>query len=230
MDRLKCLEASRADIAKSLDNRAALAESFVGGLALQYGMDEASKWAEQMLAWKHNLPAPVSDEEKFRIEGGTGTNDGKGVAMKEVGGDSAPLPDVSQSLPAVRVVQPARTPPPGPKHAQIKTPQNDPNPIMQFQIPVQEPTYDPAMHQAGPIHSETAETAGAAMNSTEYNASSFYPISSSRPPQQIAPDTRSPASPQAAAPILQQSEAVSQTSGGKRDLRGALDSARYVYP
>ncbi|KAG9022690.1 hypothetical protein FS837_006222, partial [Tulasnella sp. UAMH 9824] len=129
MDRLKCLESSRSDITNSLDNRAALAESFVGGLALQYGMDLASRWAEQMLAWKHALPVPISDEESVGIRESTTMNRRKEVATKDFGGDSSteqgqmpgamkdgsarsPLStaDASPSPPTARSAQPTQTP------------------------------------------------------------------------------------------------------------------------
>ncbi|KIO33857.1 hypothetical protein M407DRAFT_17458 [Tulasnella calospora MUT 4182] len=234
MDRLKCLEPSRPAIARSLDNRASLAESFVGGLALQYGMDEAGKWAEQMLAWKHGLPIPLSDEERFGIGGGIMVNDGKEVVLKDVSSDSgsdgttkgerpvaamvvhpptsaAPLRGVSPSLPTTHSIQPAHPITPRLEHVQIKPAKEVPNPIMEFQIPVQEPTYNPGTYQAGAVLPEVVTTAaGTATGPTIYNASSFYPISSSQPTAQPVPDTEPPSSPPAAASIPQLPEAVPQ--------------------
>ncbi|KAG8954970.1 hypothetical protein FRC04_010454 [Tulasnella sp. 424] len=134
MDRLKCLEASRGDISVSLDNRAALAESFIGGLALQYGMDRAMKWAEEMLAWKHNLPVPISDEER--------------LGLMPFGALAPPSPPPGPSF--------AR-PTPGvarrPGHPQIRPPQEVPRPAMEYQTPVQQPMYNPAMYQGAPAAS-----------------------------------------------------------------------------
>ncbi|KIO33858.1 hypothetical protein M407DRAFT_17459 [Tulasnella calospora MUT 4182] len=221
MEKLKCLEPSRPNIARSLDNRAALAESFIGGLALQYGMDQARKWAEQMLAWKHGLPVPKRDEERLGIGGSGMTSEGKDVAMKDVGGDAgmtkghqvpiaamaayptppaAPPPVISSPPPpTARFAQPVQIPP-RPEYAQIKPPQEVPKPIMDWDIPVQEPIYNPGMYQPMTVHQEVAATAAAAATPTKpttYNAGSFYPISSYQSPPQPAPHKHTPASQQA---------------------------------
>lgn len=82
---------------------------------------------------------------------------------------------------------------------------------MEFQIPVQEPTYNPGTYQAGAVLPEVVTTAaGTATGPTIYNASSFYPISSSQPTAQPVPDTEPPSSPPAAASIPQLPEAVPQ--------------------
>ncbi|KAG9047544.1 hypothetical protein FS837_002007 [Tulasnella sp. UAMH 9824] len=215
MDRLKCLESSRSDITKSLDNRAALAESFVGGLALQYGMEQANQWTEQMLAWKHDLPVPIGDEESLGIRESTTVNGGKEVVTKDFSGDSSsempgatkdgrarsPLPsaslsDASPFPPTARSARPTQTPR---DRTQNKPPQEVLNLMMQFQIPVQEPTFNPTMYQAG-----------TATKSTVYNASSFYPISSSHTPPQPVPGTDPPSSPPAAVPVPKPPQAVPQ--------------------
>ncbi|KAG9042813.1 hypothetical protein FS837_010371 [Tulasnella sp. UAMH 9824] len=223
MEKLKCLEPSRPNIARSLDNRAALAESFVGGLALQYGMDQARKWAERMLAWKHDLPVPISDEERLGIGGSTG---GKDVVMRDVGDDTgtppekvpvgamaaappppaAPPPVTSFPPHTARFGQPVHTMPPRPDLAQIQPPQELQKPIMPFQIPVQEPMYNPSGYQGVGlgVHSEMAATVAAAAATatkpTAYTASSFYPISSFQTPPQPVPFKQSPPAPTTISP------------------------------
>lgn len=221
MEKLKCLEPSRQNIARSLDNRAALAESFVGGLALQYGMDRARKWAEEMLAWKHSLPVPISDEERLGLESNTMLGDGKEVVMKDGGGGwtmsmpamVAPLrPTVVPPPPppsAPSFVQPVtQTIAPRPEHSQIKPPQEVPKPVsMDFEIPVQQPMYNPGMYQAGPVRPEVvvaAPTVGTATAPMTYNASAFYPHSSFKPVSQPDPYTHTPSSPPTAASVPQQ--------------------------
>ncbi|KAG8916908.1 hypothetical protein FRC00_014257, partial [Tulasnella sp. 408] len=228
MEKLKCLEPSRPNIARSLDNRAALAESFVGGLALQYGMDQARKWAERMLAWKHDLPVPISDEERLGIGGGTIVGGGKDVVMKDIGDDActppekvpvgamaaappppaAPPPVMQFHPPTTRFVQPVHTMPPRPDPAPIQPPQEFQKPIMQFQIPVQEPMYNPGGYQGVGVHPEMAATTAAATATkpTPFNASSFYPISSYQAPPQPVPFKQSPPAPTTISPPHQTTE------------------------
>ncbi|KAG9010797.1 hypothetical protein FRB90_007641 [Tulasnella sp. 427] len=206
MVKLKCLEPSRQNIARSLDNRAALAESFVGGVALEYGMEKARLWAEEMLAWKHELPVPVSDEERLGLSG-SGEKVVKDVVMQDgSGGDvgimkgsvpvgamaapppvsmypaATPAPYVPSSPPPPpplpRFAQPLHTTiPPRPEYAQIAPPQEVPKPVMEpYHIAVQQPTFDPFQVSAPTVTPELA--AG-------YGGSFFYPHSSFRslPPQ-----------------------------------------------
>ncbi|KAG8954972.1 hypothetical protein FRC04_010456 [Tulasnella sp. 424] len=225
MEKLKCLEPSRQNIARSLDNRAALAESFVGGLALQYGMDRARKWAEEMLAWKHSLPVPISDEERLGLEGNPMHSDGKEVVMKDGGGGwtmsmpamVAPLPPptlrptiVSPPPPpsAPSFVQPVtQTIAPRPEYSQIKPPQELPKPVgMDIEIPVQQPMYNPGMYQTGPVRPEVivaAPMVGTTTTPMTYNASAFYPHSSFKSLSQPDSYMHTPSSPPTVASVPQ---------------------------
>lgn len=184
MNRLRCLEASRRDISESQDNRAALAESFVGGLGLQYGIDMARKWAEEMLAWKHNLPVPISDEERL---GSVPI----GVMMPLT---SPPGPSFAGTAPGV-----ARRP----GQWQIQPPQEVPRPVMEYEILVQQPMYNPAMYQ-GAAAGYPASPGATSTTSAAYDAGPFYPRSSYSPPQQPVPYMYSPGSPPSTAAVPQQ--------------------------
>ncbi|KAG8978613.1 hypothetical protein FRC05_009885 [Tulasnella sp. 425] len=180
MDRLRCLEVSRGDISVSLDNRAALAESFIGGLALQYGMDRARKWAEEMLAWKHNLPVPISDEERLGL-----------VPLSAVAPPSPPPGSgFAGTAPGVA---------PRPGQWQIQPPQEVP----EYGTPVQPPMYNPAMYQGPAGYPGPTPTP-----STAYDAGSFYPHPSYHPPQQPVRYMYPPGSPPSSAAIPQQSQPV----------------------
>ncbi|KAG9034301.1 hypothetical protein FRB95_013459 [Tulasnella sp. JGI-2019a] len=49
MKQIRCSEGDRPNVTQSVDNRAALTESYIGGVALQYGPVPAEEWAEDLL-------------------------------------------------------------------------------------------------------------------------------------------------------------------------------------
>ncbi|KAG9021432.1 hypothetical protein FS837_007273 [Tulasnella sp. UAMH 9824] len=200
-DRMKCLEANRAGIAMSTDTRAALAESFVGGLALEYGVGVATKWAAEVLAWKHGLPVPPTDEQRLGQAFVTGAvpTSSPPPASHPAAVSPAPPPG-----PGPAYVRPARSIAPRPEHPQIRPPQ---------EVPVPATEYDPPYPQYAYAHQPTFQGASSypqmpgmimATLPTTYNPAPVYPRPSARPQPQVVPYTQAPSSPPAAAQFPQQ--------------------------
>ncbi|KIO33856.1 hypothetical protein M407DRAFT_17457 [Tulasnella calospora MUT 4182] len=197
-ERMRCLEPNRPQIATSLDTRAALTESFVGGLALQYGIGAATQWAAQMLAWKHGLPVPQSDEQRLGQVFVAGTMPASPSPPRTVASPT-PTPGPGPVYP-----RPGRSAAPRPEHPQIRPPQEAPPPVPEYTAPYQQHVYaHQSMYQGGASYPQMTGL-GAATPPTNYNPGPSYPHHPSRPLPQPGLYMQAPSSPPTAASVPQQ--------------------------
>ncbi|KAG8909669.1 hypothetical protein FRC01_006804, partial [Tulasnella sp. 417] len=195
MGQMKCLEANRDQLLVSVDTRASLIESFVGGLALQYGVSIATQWAAEVLAWKYGLPVPPSDEQRL----------GQGPVASAMPMSTHPTQTAVSPTPppgpGPMYIRPARSIAPRPGDPQIRPPPEAPGPAMEYGAPFQQYVYGhPAMYQGvSPPHHQATGVA-APTPPIYYNPASY----TSRPLPQSGPYMQAPSSPPVAAPGPQQ--------------------------
>ncbi|KAG8943091.1 hypothetical protein FRC00_011368, partial [Tulasnella sp. 408] len=200
MDKMKCLEANRPGIATSMDTRAALAESFVGGLALQYGAGVATQWAAEVLAWKHELAVPPSDEQRLgqRLVAGAAPRSPPPPASHPAAISPAPPPG-----PGPNSVRSARSTAPRAEHPQVRPPQEVPIPATEYDPPYPQYMYGrQSTYQGAPPYPQMPGMI-AATTPTTYNVAPAY-RPSARPLPQPVPYMQAPSSPPAAAQFPQQ--------------------------
>ncbi|KAG9047545.1 hypothetical protein FS837_002008 [Tulasnella sp. UAMH 9824] len=202
-DRMKCLEANRQHIAMSLDTRAALAESFVGGLVLQYGVAVATQWAAEMLAWKHELPVPPSDEQRLgqRFVAGAVQTPSPPPAAPPMAVSPAPPPG-----PGPTYFRSAQSTAPHPGHPQMRPLQNAPIPVADYEAPYPQYVYGhQSMYQGGASYPPMPGLVAATPPTTNYNPAPAYPHPSASRPLPQPPYMQGSSSPPSATPFPQQS-------------------------
>ncbi|KAG8892962.1 hypothetical protein FRC00_011281 [Tulasnella sp. 408] len=197
-ERMKCLEANRQHIAISLDTRAALAESFVGGLVLQYGTAVATQWAEEMLAWKHGLAVPPNDEQRLRSSAVSTSPPPPGPPAAV---SPAPPPG-----PGPNYGRPALSTAPHPEHPQFRPPQDVPVPVVDYDAPYPQYVYGhQSMYQGGAPYPQMPGLVAATPPTTNYSPAPAYPHPSASRPLPQLPYMQGPSSPPFATPFPQQS-------------------------